>query len=194
MTARAFLIGAALSSLVANISVHAQGFGSFDFSGQMALAAMQQNDIMGMVIDQQYGSKREETRSQLRAALPSTFRYTPTAKVALDPENTYIARLMRENRTVADALKQQMRAHDFGHVYTGIIAPFGLRRGDIGDATTAYTLLGWMIATGSTDPRLEQVHGMRERIAAGLAAIGVGRNARRSSRRDVGGYVQEHSG
>ncbi len=59
-----------------------------------------------------------------------------------------------------------MRQHDFGKVYAGIVAPFGLHRGDAADALTAYTLLGWMIANGRTDPTLPQVAAARAEVAA----------------------------
>jgi len=100
----------------------------------------------------------------------SATRYTPDKQSAELAAQKYLTRLADHDASAANALRRQMHAHDFGQVYSGIVAPFGLHRGDIGDAMTAYTLLGWMIANGSTDPTREQVQAMRERIAAGLAA------------------------
>ncbi len=96
--------------------------------------------------------------------------YIATVQASSSAQQSYVARLATHDPASANLLQQQMHAHDFGQVYAGIVAPFGLRRGDVGDAMAAYTLLGWMIATGSTDPTREQVRAMRERIAAGIAA------------------------
>lgn len=74
--------------------------------------------------------------------------YNVSRQSALVAQRVYVERLEKRNTGAARALEQQLRMHNFGQVYSGIVAPFGLRRGDIGDAMTAYTLLGWMIATG----------------------------------------------
>jgi len=114
------------------------------------------------------GAAKGARRLPVSAVAPLV--YHPDTTSAKAAETAYIGRLRKHNPAAADALAAQLHAHDFGHVFTNIVAPFGLRRGDIGDTETAYMLLGWMIATGSNDPAREQVAALRNRIAAGLAA------------------------
>jgi len=117
-------------------------------------------------------SQVSDSRRSRSNADEASLLYRVSHQESQKAEQGYISRLKRNNAEAADALAAQMRAHDFGQVYTGIVAPFGLRRGDIGDEITAYTLLGWMIANNDLGdgPKREQVQAYRAQVAAGLAA------------------------
>ena len=81
-----------------------------------------------------------------------------------------ISRLSHVDPEAARAAAQQMAAHDFGQVYKGLVAPFGLRVDNAADALSAYTILGYLIATGDADPARADVAAVRAQVAAKLAA------------------------
>ena len=95
--------------------------------------------------------------------------YHPTKALQRQAEEGILHRLERKNPGAADALGQQMAKHDFGRVYTGLVGPFGLRDDDVVDIMTAYTALGYLIATGAPDPSRASLRALRSRIAAQLA-------------------------
>lgn len=101
---------------------------------------------------------------------PGATAYAVSAPAQRQAEAAYVARLSKVDPAGANMIAAQMRAHDFGELYTHVVTPFGLRRGDLADEVTAYTLLGWLIATGAPNPTRAQVHAMRERIAQGLVS------------------------
>ncbi len=152
------------------------------FLALVGLAVLSSVEACGQMFEQFAGNQaienvvRQSTMPRLRniqrpsMPITSSMTYSPNQQSLKLAESSYLDRLRKHDAQAADVLSQQMRAHDFGRVFSGIVGPFGLRRGDAVDSVTAYSLLGWMIATGSTDPTREQVRAMRERIAAGLAA------------------------
>ena len=98
--------------------------------------------------------------------------YTPSPATLATAEADYLNRLRRTSPDMVAPLSEQMRLRDFGQVYSAIVAPYGLRRSDAGDAVTAHTILAWMIANDqmSSGPTAREVQRLRARIGDGLAA------------------------
>lgn len=96
--------------------------------------------------------------------------YVVDRAVSRRVRDEFVQRLAKSNPAAAEALAAQMRQHDFGRVYASLVAPFGLRRGDVADAMTAYTVLGWMVATGGGDPSPQAVRAARAQIATQIGA------------------------
>lgn len=103
------------------------------------------------------------------SALAST-RYEVDRAVSQQARDAFVQRLSKSDPAAGKEMAAQMRQHDFGRVYSGIVSDFGLRRGDVADAMTAYTLLGWMVATGGGNPSPQAVRAARTQIATLIAA------------------------
>ena len=82
----------------------------------------------------------------------------------------YLDRLRKVDPVAADALDSQMRAHDFGQVFTNLVGPYGLQRSNAADTLTAFMVLGWLIATGSPDPHRAAVQAARSAISRGMSS------------------------
>lgn len=126
------------------------------------------NEIIGQTaIDEAKEGERRAPNAARPAVRPShRTSYPVSASSHRLVAAEFTRRLRAKNLVAASQTEAQMRQHDFGQVYTNIVAPFGLRRGDTADAFTAYTLLSWMIANGRTDPTREQVAAARRNAAA----------------------------
>lgn len=97
-------------------------------------------------------------------------RYAATASARRQALGDYVSRIASQNPAAAKAVSEQFSAHDMSKIYRGLTMPFGLRDDDVADLLTAYTVLGWLIATGAPDPSPADVRVARGQIAAGLAA------------------------
>lgn len=142
-----------------------------DYTGGWAGAAYSSsndqinNIVMQDVLDGQHAADSGSHASGSKAPAHLTG-YSASISSARSVGPEFTRRLRAKNPTAAAQVEAQMRQHDFGKVYAGIVAPFGLHRGDAADAITAYTLLGWMIANGRTDPTRPQVAAARRAVAA----------------------------
>ncbi|MDT7934679.1 MAG: hypothetical protein RQ833_08755 [Sphingomonadaceae bacterium] len=110
-----------------------------------------------------------------RAGLPRArsavvTRYQPSEALRRDALDGYVSRLRKTNPRAAAAVAEQFGRHDSGRIYSGIVSPFGLRGDGLADSMTAYTLLGWMVANGKSDPTPGQVAAVRKQVRARLAA------------------------
>ena len=81
----------------------------------------------------------------------------------------FLVRIEQTTPAIAEVVAREMSRHTFGPIFTGIIRPFGLQPGDAGDVAAAYTVLGWLIATGAPDPAPAQVLAARAQIADEMA-------------------------
>ena len=95
--------------------------------------------------------------------------YRPTRMLQHDAETAMLRRLESRNPEAARVLAAQFAAHDFGRTYSGLVRPFGLRDDNAADIMTAYTVLGYLIATGAPDPTPASLQALRRRVAAQLA-------------------------
>lgn len=98
-------------------------------------------------------------------AATGSFQYQPSAALSQQVAKALLARTARQDPAAAKAIADEMARKDFGKVYADFVRPFGIKPDDAVDALTAYTLLGWMIATGGTDPTPRQVAAVRAQIA-----------------------------
>lgn len=97
------------------------------------------------------------------------YRSTPaTMQAALA---AYIERGKSSNPKAAEAAERAMTHQDIGGIYRRIVAPFGLKDGNVADALTAYTVLGWMIANGRPDPSPSTVQAVRDQMTKRLVAV-----------------------
>jgi hypothetical protein len=105
-----------------------------------------------------------------RPTSSSAFPFRSTAASRQAAKQAYVSRIERSNPASARVARAELAKHDYFRIYAGLIAPFGLRAGDAVDAIAAYTMLGYIIATGSRDPSPAQVRAVRGQIAARAAA------------------------
>lgn len=96
--------------------------------------------------------------------------YEPSKTLQKQAEADVLGRLARKNPSAAQALGEQLAEQDFGRVYAGLVVPFGLRDNDVADIMTAYTVLGYLIATGAPDPSRASVLALRGRVVEQLAS------------------------
>ncbi|TRW17356.1 hypothetical protein [Glacieibacterium frigidum] len=96
--------------------------------------------------------------------------YTPTAALQQQAQSEMLTRLRAKNPEAARTLAVQFQRVNFGKVYRGVVAPFGLRDNDTADILTAYTALGYLIGSGDADPSPAAVRALRNQIAPRLAA------------------------
>jgi hypothetical protein len=103
------------------------------------------------------------------AALPR-LTYQPTKALADQAMTDYVGRLRKANPQAADAMVRAFADQNVGRIYSGIVAPFGLKDRNVADSFTAYTVLGWMIVNGAGDPPRSGVLSARDQFASRLAA------------------------
>ena len=148
-------------------SAHAQIGSWFGPTNSLNTQIIINHDMMGKMLGKSGIPVDREGHAHSNRAVTG---YTVSSAAQREAEFAYVARLRKVDAAAANMMEAQMRAHDFGDLYTRVVTPFGLRRGDLADEVAAYTLLGWLIATGAPNPTRGQVHAMRERIAQGLAS------------------------
>lgn len=104
-----------------------------------------------------------------RRTASSAFPFQSTLASRQAARQAYLSRIARTNPVLARTAAAQFEKHDFPRIYGSLVAPHGLRPNDAADVITAYTLLGYLIATGSGDPSPAQVRAIRAQIAARAA-------------------------
>ena len=102
-------------------------------------------------------------------AAPLSFAYDSTPALRRAAADSYVDRVRKSNAAAGVAIADQIAKNDFSRVYAGIVQPFGYRGNDAADALAAYTLLGWLIATGAPDPTPAQARAVRTQIAQAMA-------------------------
>jgi hypothetical protein len=170
---------AALPALAAGSAVSAQDINSTNtIGGDFAMLGMQNNTLQN-ALGSSGGSRRggggtRAPRGSYFApvrpgARAGAFPFQSTASSRKQAADAYVARIARSDRAAAQEAAAQLARHDFSRIYGGIVAPFGYRANDAADGLAAYTLLGWLIATGSGDPTPRQAQAVRAQIAARAA-------------------------
>ncbi|RVT93294.1 DUF6683 family protein [Sphingomonas crocodyli] len=101
------------------------------------------------------------------APIPLTYSSTPAIRKQAMAE--FLGRVRQKNPAHASAAAAQFAKHDYAKIWQGIVAPFGLKSNDAGDAMTAYLVLGWMIVNGAGDPSPADVRGVRSQIGTALS-------------------------
>lgn len=109
------------------------------------------------------------TRPARPGAANIAFPYRSTAELRRSAADGFIQRTTKSDPAAGKLIASEMAKHDFHRIYAGIVAPFGYRANDAADALAAYTLLGWLIATGAPDPSPAAAAAVRAQIAAGMA-------------------------
>ncbi|TRW17358.1 hypothetical protein [Glacieibacterium frigidum] len=96
-------------------------------------------------------------------------RYRSTPELRKSAADAYVQRVMQSDPQAGKLIAAEVSKNNFSRIYAGIVAPFGYRADDTADAVAAYTLLGWLIATGSPDPSPAAARAVREQVAQGLS-------------------------
>ncbi|QJU59890.1 hypothetical protein HL653_20995 [Sphingomonas sp. AP4-R1] len=94
-----------------------------------------------------------------------SFRYQQSPALWQETSREFLDRAAKKDPALAKSIADEMARKDFGKIYADFVRPFGIRPDDAVDALTAYTVLGWMIATGAADPSPRQIAGVRAQIA-----------------------------
>lgn len=110
---------------------------------------------------------RRNQPSQQGSAVRLT--YVSTAAVKQKALDSYLARLTAQDPDAAKLMAEQFKKNNAGDVYHSLIASTGLRDNDAADNLASYTILGWMIATGSDEPSPTQIRAARNQIAGVMA-------------------------
>lgn len=101
------------------------------------------------------------------AAIALPYRSTPALR--REAADGLVARVSAQDPQAGAALREQLARHDFPRIFAGVVQPFGYRATDTADAVAAYTLLGWLIATGAPDPSPRAAQAVRSQVAASIA-------------------------
>jgi hypothetical protein len=83
----------------------------------------------------------------------------------------WLDRIRHNNPAGAQALAAEFARNNYDRSFRTVVAPFGLSGDDLGDALTAYLVLGWMIANGSGDPSTADVRDVRSWSGRRLAGV-----------------------
>lgn len=118
------------------------------------------------IVQQQAMFTRPATADGAAIAL----RFTSTPALRREAANGLVERASAQNPEAGAALRDQLAKHDFPRIYAGIVKPFGYRTDDTADAVAAYTLLGWLIATGAADPSPRAAQAVRAQVAGSLSS------------------------
>lgn len=159
----------ALSTLLAvtwTVSAQAQDFGA---GWGVSLGAGTINAMMGNLPLVAVQNRAQRGQRLAGPIVTKSMTYPVTISTERGSQAAFLDRLAKQSPQAAEQIGIAMRAHDFGKMYSGIVAPFGLHRGDAADALTSYLILGWIIANGSADPTRDAVAAVRSEIAARAA-------------------------
>jgi len=78
-------------------------------------------------------------------------RYVASPAVHQQVFTDLIGRIRTKDPQTAQAIQAAFAKYDYGKLYDGIAGPYGLSGNDVGNTTTAYLILGWLIANGQQD-------------------------------------------
>lgn len=98
-------------------------------------------------------------------AATASFRYQQSPALWQETSREFLDKAGKQYPAYAKSIADEMARKDFSKIYADFVRPFGIRPDDAADALTAYTVLGWMIATGAPDPSPRQIAGVRAQIA-----------------------------
>lgn len=108
--------------------------------------------------------------------------YAPDPAVHRQVVADLVARVTAKNPDGGRELQAAFAKYDYGRLYDGIAAPYGLSGNDAGKAMAAYLVLGWLIANGQ-----QEVPGgrattlaVRAQVAGALAENGAGARGQRA--------------
>ena len=115
------------------------------------------------------GVKRFAAPARTAAGRGPALPYIVTPQLRAEAAARFLIRIEQTTPAIAAVVAREMSRHAFGPIFAGIIRPFGLQPDDAGDVAAAYTVLGWLIATGAPDPAPAQVTAARAQIADEMA-------------------------
>ena len=114
-------------------------------------------------------TRRATPKAAPPRAAPAALTYASTPDIQAQVRDAFVARVTARNAAHGRLLKAQFARHDYARVYDGLVRPYGLKGNDVGDAMTAYLLLGWTIVNGGGDPSPADLRGVRRQVGAALA-------------------------
>ena len=103
-------------------------------------------------------------------ATAQSFAYQSTPELRQAAATGLIERVSQSNPDAGRAIADEIARHDFSRIYAGIVRPFGYRPDDSAASLAAYTLLGWLVATGAPDPDPGSALAVRAQVAQGLGS------------------------
>ncbi|MFS0737222.1 hypothetical protein ABC347_09245 [Sphingomonas sp. 1P06PA] len=108
-------------------------------------------------------------RAAPAAAAGANLGFASSAATSRQAVNEFVQRVQRKNPQAARELADQLGRHNVSGIYSGIVRPFGLTATNLADVTTAYVILGWMVANQAGNPSPRSVRAVRNQVSALLA-------------------------
>lgn len=169
-------IGLLLTTLT--LSVSAQEFSPMAEYATGLGMAVSQSHAMADVMRDAYGQGSKSANVHVKTKTTTVnaanalekLNYTPTPQVTQTAINNYVADARKTNAAAANTLAQKLPNIDIGQIYQALVAPYGLRDGNVADTFTAYAVLGWIIANNAPDPSKTSVLAARDSFAKTLAS------------------------
>lgn len=100
------------------------------------------------------------------ASIQTTYRATP---VVTQRVKRQFAAFVGQNGGDAAGLAAAMEREDFFARWGRHVSSYGLRRGDVADAMTAYWMINWQIANDVTDVSRDQVLAVKRQVLTGMS-------------------------
>jgi len=164
---------------IAGIVVFATTIGTAnaqDFDYGVANAAATQNAYMnshinGLVINGMVRRNAKSGKSKAPAksktvASPRTVAttYTPSPSVTKSVGDSLITRLQKTSPGQAQSLQRALTKYNFVTIWSGLVAPYGLKQNDAADALTSILVWSWTTANGASNPTPAQTLGVRSDV------------------------------
>lgn len=165
LKARAAILWCLLVSLPC-VSVNAQDFYSIPYSTTMT--GVLHKAKMRSIYGEDYKKKNTPEKKPTEKDDLIEFTYTPDPDVSKQVKTSFLAQLQNAEPEAAKTIREVVENHDVFNIYQQVTKPFGLKMYDPISSMTAYTMLGWLIATESPDPNKIQVQGVRKDLAVTL--------------------------
>lgn len=148
-----------------------------DYATGMGMA-ISQSHAMADVMRDVYGPGAKSGSLHVKTKVASVnsgnglvkLNYTPTPQITQKAIDNYVAEARKTSPTAANTLAQKLPGIDIVQAYRTLVAPYGLRDGNVADTFTAYAVLGWMIANNTADPSKTAVLAARNNFANTLAS------------------------
>lgn len=113
------------------------------------------------------GASASASASPRAASVQTTYRASPAVTQRVKSQ---FAEFVGRNGGDAAGLAAAMDREDFFARWGRHVASYGLRRGDVADAMTAYWMINWQIANDVTDVSRGQVAAVKRQVLAGMSS------------------------
>jgi hypothetical protein len=118
------------------------------------------------------GQKPSVAPTKTMAQIQASGAYRPSASVLVEVQDRFYTSLKPVSRSTADEVRSKLFNQDIEKIFGDAVRPFGLKPGNVIDATTAYTVSMWVISNQAANPSPQQVAGARQQIGKMLSDTG----------------------